>query len=145
MASGVSPDICSFWQPDWNSAAGGSVHFHIHYTLGPTPTNSVKWRYPMVKKIVLHLKYFRHLYQTTAIVFTSTNAIERTKFHFSSTIIGRISLFVNVIYPITGLHCADRPAEEWITLTQITNNEISTFFTFWAKPRLVSTNVRDIP
>ena len=60
--------------------------------------NSVKWRHPYKKKIISYCEYFRYLHETNAVVFTILSAIKQAKFHFSVTIIDRISLFVHVIY-----------------------------------------------
>ena len=54
------------------------------------------------RKIILHRKYFRYPCKTGTIVFTMHSATKRAKFHFSSTIIGRDSLFMYVIYSSDG-------------------------------------------
>ena len=50
------------------------------------------------KKIILCWKFVSHLHKTKAIVFTITSTIIKAKFHRSSTIITKVSLFGYVIY-----------------------------------------------
>ena len=54
---------------------------------------------------------------TNTIVFTSISTIELTRFHLSSTIIGRVRLVDYIIYSLVGTHC-------WAVCTSLGINNI---------------------
>ena len=57
------------------------------------------------KKNVLHRTYFKYLHETNTTVFIILSAVKWPKFHLSSYIMARVSLFDYDIYSAAALHC----------------------------------------
>ena len=51
-----------------------------------------------LQKSILHCKYFGYLHKTETIVIATPSTVNWTKFYLSSTIIGKISPFVDIIF-----------------------------------------------
>ena len=66
--------------------------------------NSIRW-FCSKDKFILHRKYFRYFHKTNSIVFTTTSAIKRAKFHLSSIIITYVRLFGYAFYSSVDVHC----------------------------------------
>ena len=82
-------------------------------TLPPAGKKSVSICHAMIlikvcqmvpKKSVLRCKYVGYIHQINTIVLSILSDVRRAQLHLSSTIIVRISLFVNVIYSFSALH-----------------------------------------